>query len=141
MPGVLLCTSVSQALKGAPWLGSYSVVQCIRRSMGQPLYIVQLPMLVCPGREAIVVASPAMHNSAVLPCFHGFPAFLDRYFPPQFPPSHPLHLSLHSHQKLSPRDCPTIPELQLPVAVPSQGTCVPVWGMCGCTRTADSHSI
>ena len=72
---------MSQALKGAPWLGSYSVVQCIRRSMGQPLYIVQLPMLVCRGREAIVVASPAMHDSAVLPCFHGFPAFLDSLLP------------------------------------------------------------
>ena len=28
-------------------------------------------MLVCPGREAIVTAPPAMHDSAVLPCSHG----------------------------------------------------------------------
>ena len=27
-----------QALKGAPWVGSYSVVQFIRHLMGQPLY-------------------------------------------------------------------------------------------------------
>ena len=27
-----------QSLKGAPWVGSYSVVQCIRRLIGQPLY-------------------------------------------------------------------------------------------------------
>ena len=56
MPGVLLCFSASQAhrgahptgalrcgsahqsLKGAPWVGSYFVVQCIRRLMGQPPY-------------------------------------------------------------------------------------------------------
>ena len=36
--GVLLCRSVHQALKGAHWVGSCSVVQCIRHSMGQPLY-------------------------------------------------------------------------------------------------------
>ena len=38
LPGVLLCRWVHQALKGAPWVGSYSVVQCIRRLSGQPLY-------------------------------------------------------------------------------------------------------
>ena len=27
-----------QALKGASWVGSYSVVQCIKRLMHQPLY-------------------------------------------------------------------------------------------------------
>ena len=37
-PGVfLLCSSVHQSLKGAPWVGSYSVIQCIRCLMGQPL--------------------------------------------------------------------------------------------------------
>ena len=54
MPGVLLCCTLhqahrrapwlgsyfldGQALKGTPWVGSYSVVQCIRHLMGQPLY-------------------------------------------------------------------------------------------------------
>ena len=51
MPGVLLCYLllqahreaplaglVHQSLKGAPWVGSYSVVQCVRLLMGQPLY-------------------------------------------------------------------------------------------------------
>ena len=37
LAGVLLCKSVHQALKGAPWVGSYSVVQHIRHLMGQPL--------------------------------------------------------------------------------------------------------
>ena len=72
MGGVLLCSSVHQA----------------------SLSIGQLPMLVCGGREAIVMASPGMHDSAVSPCFHGFLAFLHRHFPPQSPPSHPLDLSL-----------------------------------------------
>ena len=38
MAGVLLSISLCQALKGLPCVGSYSVVQCIRRLMGQPLY-------------------------------------------------------------------------------------------------------
>ena len=38
LAGVLLCISGHQALKGAPWVGSYSVVQCIRYLMGRPLY-------------------------------------------------------------------------------------------------------
>ena len=36
--GVLLGRSARQALKGAPWVGSYSVVQCVSCMMGQPLY-------------------------------------------------------------------------------------------------------
>ena len=35
---VLLCRSACQSLKGAPWMGSCSVVQCLRCLMGQPLY-------------------------------------------------------------------------------------------------------
>ena len=38
LAGVLLCRPVHQALKGAFWLGFYSVVQCIRHLMGQLLY-------------------------------------------------------------------------------------------------------
>ena len=38
LPGVLLCCWASQAHRGGPpWLGSYSVVQCIRHLTGQPL--------------------------------------------------------------------------------------------------------
>ena len=36
--GPTFCRSACQALKGAPWVGSYSVVQCIRPLMGQPPY-------------------------------------------------------------------------------------------------------
>ena len=35
---VLLCSSAHQSLKGAPWVGSCSVVHCGRRLMSQPLY-------------------------------------------------------------------------------------------------------
>ena len=34
LAGVLLCRLVRQALKGAPWVGSYSVLQCVRPLMG-----------------------------------------------------------------------------------------------------------
>ena len=36
--GVLLCKSVHLALKGAPWVGSCSVAQCVRNLMAHPLY-------------------------------------------------------------------------------------------------------
>ena len=38
LAGLLLCRLAHQALKGAPWVGSYSVIQCVRYLMGQPLY-------------------------------------------------------------------------------------------------------
>jgi len=38
LPGVLLCCSGHQSLQGAPWVGSYSVVQSIKCFMCQPLY-------------------------------------------------------------------------------------------------------
>ena len=61
-----------------------------------------------------------MCDSAVLPCFHGCPAFLHRNFPPQSPPSPPLNISLHSQQQPSAWDNSTISEL-----------CTPVRGMYG----------
>ena len=39
----------------------------------------------------MVMAPPAMHDSAVSPCFRGCLAFLHRHFPPS-PPSHPFCL-------------------------------------------------
>ena len=133
MPGVLLCYLllqahreaplaglVHQSLKGAPWVGSYSVVQCVRLLMGQPLYC-SAANIGMWGREAMVMAPPPTGDSAVLPCFLGCPAFLHRHFPPQSPPSHPLDPSLYSQQHPSPGDCSTIPKLQLPATVPSRG--------------------
>ena len=78
------------------------------------LSVVQLLMLVCWGRKAMVMAPPPMCDSAVSPCFHGCLASLHRHFPPQSPPSHPLDSSLHSQQLPFPWDCSTIPKIQLP---------------------------
>ena len=38
LPGVLLCCLARQALKEAPLVGSYSVVQCVSLLIGPPLY-------------------------------------------------------------------------------------------------------
>ena len=78
-------------------------------------------MPVCWRREAMGMALPSLRDSAVSPCFHGWPAFLHRHFPSQSP-SYPLDLSFHSWQQPSPWDCSTIPKLQLPAAVPSRGS-------------------
>ena len=68
----------------------------------------------------MVMAPPPTHDSAILPCFRGWPAFLHRHFPPWSPPSHPLNLSLHSQQQPLPWDCSTVPKLQLPATVASR---------------------
>ena len=61
------------------------------------------------------------------------PAFLHRHFPPQSPPSHPLHPSLCSQQQPLPWDCSTRLKLQLPATAPSRGP-APVRGMYGCSK-------
>ena len=69
----------------------------------------------------MVLAPPPTHDSAVSPCFHGCLALLHRHFPPQSPPSHPLHPSLHSQQQPLPWDCSTIPKHQFPAAAAFRG--------------------
>ena len=139
MPGVLLCCSTHQAGRGAPLAG---VLFCTLA--GQVLDGPACLLLSCQcwhvGRERLwLMALPPMHDSAVLPCFHGCLAFLHRHVPPQSPPSHLLDPSLHSQQQPLAWDCSTVPTLQLPAAVPSRGrrtgyACVPVQGMYGCGK-------
>ena len=117
---VLLCRLARQAVKGAPWVGSYSVVQSVRRLMGQRLYSAAKAGM--SGREAMVMAPTPSCESAISPCFHGGPAFVLRHFSPQPPPSPPLDLSLCSQQQPLPWDCSTIPKLQLPATAPSRGS-------------------
>ena len=80
-------------------------------------------MLACGEREAMVMAPPPRHDSAVLPCFHGCLAFLHRYFPTtiSFLTSPRPYSSLCSQQQPSPWDCCIIPKLQLPATASSRG--------------------
>ena len=59
------------------------------------LSIVQLLILVCEEREAMVKGPPPMNESSTA-LLHGCPTFLHRHFTPQSPPSHPLDLSPQS---------------------------------------------
>ena len=111
LAGVLLCRLARQAVKGAPWVGSYSVVQSVRRLMGQRLYSAAKAGV--RGREAMVMALPSLHDSAISPCFHRCLAFFHRHFPPRSASSHSLDPSLYSQQQPSLRDCSTIPKFQL----------------------------
>ena len=106
LAGVLLCSSTHQALKGAPWVGSYSLVQHVRRLMGQPLYCSAASAGVLQERGYGDDFTPYTWLSSILPCFHGCLAFFHRHFPPQFPPSHPLNQSLWSQQQPSPGVAP-----------------------------------
>ena len=79
-------------------------------------------MLGCGVREAMVMAPPTTCESAVSSSFHGCLAFFHRHFPPQYPPSHPLNLSLHSQQQQpSSWVCSTILKLQFPATVSFRG--------------------
>ena len=139
MPGVLPVVQHVRHIEGPPWLGSYDVVLRISHIKEHPGWVllcpsvhqvfdgpastVQLLMLACGEREAMVMAPPP---PAVSPCFHGFLAFLHRHFPPQSPSSHlpPTrypHLSLRGQQQPSPWYCSTIPKLQLPASAPFRG--------------------
>ena len=100
-------------------MGSCSVVQCVMVWWAS-FSIVQLSMVPCGERDAMMMGPHHMHDSAVSPCFHGCLAFLHRHFPPQPSPSHPLNPSLHSQQQPLPWDCSTIPKLQLPATAPSR---------------------
>ena len=101
-------------------MGSYSVDQCIRCSMGQLLYLSVADAGLWRER-GYGDGSTLYADSAVSPCFHGCPAFLHRHFPPQSPPSHSSQSSLHSQQQPSPWDCSTIAKLQLAASAPSKG--------------------
>ena len=115
LTGVLLCSLAHQSLKEHPgWVLLYGSVHHASDGPASLFSCWQV------GREALVVAPPPMHDSAVSPCFHGCLAFLHRYFPPRSPPSQPLNPSLCSQRLPLPWDCPTIPKLQLPAAAPSR---------------------
>ena len=134
LAGILLCRSAHQSLKESPWWGltlEFSASGICWASIS----IVELPMLACGEKKAMVMASPLMCDSAVLPCFRGCLAFLHWHFPPQSPPSHPLNPSLHSEQQSSPWDCSTIPKLQLQATAPSRGPAFLSMVCTGATRT------
>ena len=97
------------------------------------LSVVQLQMLTCGEREAMVMAPPPMHDSAVSPCFHSCLAFLHRHFPSQSLPSHPLDLSLQSTATLA-LGLLHIPQTPAPSHWAYQGTLVPVWSTYGCGK-------
>ena len=140
MPRSLLCCLVSQALKGAPWVGSYCVVQCVRLFGGPGSLLFSCWHM---GRDRLRLwLHPICMDSAVLPCFHGCLTFLHRHFPSQSPPSHPFNLSLPSQQQPSPWNCSTILEFQLLASTPSRKS-VSMSGVCmSSSRTMfDSHSI
>ena len=97
---------------------SYSVVQYMKRLMGRPLY--------CSAADSGMWGERGYADGSTLYvwlssiAFHGCLAFLHRHFPPQYPSSYPLDLSLCSQQQPLPRDCSPILKLQLPATVLSR---------------------
>ena len=141
MPGVLLSCSAHQAPRGHPLAGTL-LCSSVRQAFDGPASLLfSCLKLACGEREAMVMTSPLMGDSAVSPCFHGCPAFFHRHFPPQSPLSHPVHSSLHSQQQRLPWDCSTIPKFQLPATAPSRGPESLSRVCMAAARTVCSHSI
>ena len=92
---ILLCRSVYHAHKGPPCVESYSVVHCVRLSMGQPLYCSAANVGVWGENWWWWLHHP-IQDSAVFPFFNGCQVFLHKHFSPQPPPSHPLCASPQS---------------------------------------------
>ena len=115
-------------------MGYYSIVQCTRHLMGQPLYCSASDAGAWREREAMVMASPSTCDSAVSPCFYGCLAFLHRHFPPQSPPSHPL--GSISPQSTAPLALGLLhnPQTPAPSHCNFHGTCVPVQGLYDCSK-------
>ena len=97
---VLLCCLVQKALKGPHSLRSFSVGK--------------LPAYACGDREATMMTPPPVHDSAILPCLHGGPTFLQRLSLQQSPPSHPLGPSPHNSTAVLNLGLLSIPMLQCP---------------------------
>ena len=72
LAAVLLCRLTCQALKRAPWMGSYSVDQCVGHLMGQPLYCSAADV----GERGYGDGSTPytwLSSIVLLPCLPGFP--------------------------------------------------------------------
>ena len=113
-------------------MGPYSVVQCIRCLMGQPLYCSDANVAVCVGREALVMAPPPTRVSAVSPSMAAWLSSTDVSHHSLLPHIPSIHLStVHS----SP--CPGIAPQSLNSSSQCcafQGTYIAVRSMYGCSK-------
>ena len=98
--GGLFCFSAHQALKGPPWLGSFSAAWCIRHLKGHSLWGLsvfvslwtgpQCPVMTWGERPAMDMALSPVCDSAVSPWLHVCLAFLHKHFPWLLLPPVPL---------------------------------------------------
>ena len=119
LAGARLCRSVHQALKGAPWVGSYSVVQCIRHLMGQPLYCLATSAGLWGQRghgDGSTLRVTQQYRLASMAAWLSSTGISHHNLLPHTP-----SICLSSQQQPSPWDCPTIPKLQFPATAPSRG--------------------
>ena len=111
-------------------MGSCSVVQWVRLLMGEPLSCSAADAGKW-GERGLVMAPPPRHDSAVSPCFHGFP-------PQAFPSS---VSSLPSPRSVSPQSTAALalrllhnPKTPAPSLCAFWGTSIPGQGMYGCGK-------
>jgi len=122
LPGWSFSIAQCSRYSKAPMNGVF-IASCNRHLKGHLLW--GLSLLVscwCQSvvKEATVISPPPVCDSAVSPCLHGCLTFLQRYFLPWSPPSHPLRPSLRSQQEISPWNYSPILMQQLSAALHSR---------------------
>ena len=109
-------------IKGHKWMGSYSGVQCAKELEG-PAFLLFSCWYQHVGRETL---QGWLHPLPVTQqyCLASVAAwFSSTGISHQSPPSHPRGSSPHSQQQTVPWDCSTTPAPQLPAAVSFRGPC------------------
>ena len=122
-----LLFNASGTYRGPPWLGFYSVVQCLQVFDGLASLVFSCQMLACGDREATVMAPLPVCDSAVSPCFHSCLAFFYRHFCHSLLPHIPsIHLS-SVNSSLCPGIAPqSLNSSSKPLCFP--GYLCPCWG-------------
>ena len=112
-------------------MGAYSVVQCTRHLMGQPLYCSAVDTGMWEDRG--YGEGPAPMNESSTALLPWLPSFPPQAFCTTISSLTSLDLSLHSQQQPFPWDCSTIPKFQLLATTPSRGP-VSLSGVCMATE-------
>ena len=134
MSGVILCCSMHQAFRGAPWLGSYSLVWRISHLNEHPGWVLLCSSVHhvfdgpasllfscqcwCLGRERLwywphPLCVTRQYRLASVAAWLSSTGISHHNLLPHLPV-----ICLYSQQQPSPWDCSTIPKLQLPATMP-----------------------
>ena len=128
-----------QAFKGAPWVGSYSVVQGIKSLMGQPLYFSAADAGMWADRLwwwlHLVRRTQQFHLASVA-AWLSSTSISHHSLLPRIPSICLSVVNSSARPGIAPQSLNSAPS-----CCPFQKTIVPLRGMYGCGKDCDSHSL